>query len=85
MGRMANAQIHSNNVAMISQQVAPVAKKDPNDNNSTGGFSSMMGGSTMAGTQKFGVTAFKGSASPFKATLSRGMITGVGLFGKNGG
>jgi len=43
-----------------------------------------MMGSTMAGTQKFGKTTFQGSSSPFKATVSRGMITGVGLFGKNG-
>jgi hypothetical protein len=42
-----------------------------------------MMGSTMAATQKFGKTSFQGSSSPFKATLSRGMITGVGLFGKN--
>ena len=47
MGRMANAQNHQN--ASVTQQV-PVAKKDPNENNSTGGFSSMMGGSTMAAT-----------------------------------
>ena len=81
MGRMANAQNHPQN--LMGAQV-PAAKKDPNDNNSTGGFSSMMG-STMAVTQKFGKTSFTGSSSPFKNTMSRGMITGVGLFGKHGG
>ena len=80
MGRMANAGNHPQN--LIGAQVATGAgKKDPNDNNSTGGFSSMMG-STMAVTQKFGKTSFTGSSSPFKNTMSRGMITGVGLFGK---
>jgi hypothetical protein len=76
MGRMANAGNH--------QQAMPVqvAKKDPNEVNSTGGFSSMMG-STMAATRKFGRTSFQGSSSPFKATMSRGMITGVGLFGQH--
>ena len=81
MGRMANAGNHPQ--SLIGAQVATGAgKKDPNDNNSTGGFSSMMG-STMAVTQKFGKTSFTGSSSPFKNTMSRGMITGVGLFGKN--
>jgi hypothetical protein len=35
----------------------------------------------MAGTQQFTTSQFNGtSSSPFRQTLARGMITGVGLF-----
>ena len=75
--------------SLLGRMASPLASTQPEipnmkKLNSTHNSSNMGMGSTMAATQMFGQTRNVGGScsSPFRQTIARGMVTGVGFLNK---